>query len=218
VFVLFRHLPITLTSVGDTVHSHCTVQAEFDYQFSLISDGICQNGDALCLPFVIPPCPENELIKKDLFQIVADMGVSREHNSLSSSILLLDIMRRIDLVAGRGDSVDDKSASSICHAVKKYVAGHINEKISLAQIADSLQLSPGYINHTFKKSQGVPVVQYINGEKVKRVSELMIGRNMPFARACDSVGISDCSYGYRLFKKHMGITPGRFRDGDLHSV
>lgn len=215
VFVLFRHLPISLKSSGNKPHSHCTVQVEFDYNFRLISDDTKPQTGSLILPFVTPPCPENEFIKKELYKIVSDLGISREENSFSSSLRFLEIMRRIDEKARKTMTKND-SSSVIDYKIKKYVTKNIEKNISLSEIADYLSLTPGYINHVFKETAGMPIKQYINNEKAKKIAVLMQKQGLSFKIACENVGITDYSYGYRLFKKHTGTTPSKFLSGDVH--
>ena len=40
----------------------------------------------------------------------------------------------------------------------------------------------------------------------------MATKGLEFKSACESAGITDVSYGYRLFKKQMGITPGEYKN------
>ena len=58
--------------------------------------------------------------------------------------------------------------------------------------------------------------QYINKEKVRIISEIISERKLPFKKACESVGIEDVSYGYRMFKKHTGLTPSQFTDSQQY--
>ena len=71
-------------------------------------------------------------------------------------------------------------------------------------------MTPNYINSVFKKRQGISIRQYINKEKVSLICELMHHRGVSFKIACENAGIFDVSYGYRLFKKSMGITTKEF--------
>lgn len=216
IFVLFRHLPITLSSVDRKSQAHCTVQAEFDFSFSISEDvNFSLKRKSLLLPFVTPPSAETEEIKKSLFSIVSDMGISREENAFPCAIRLLDIMRRLDKIA-RSNRFRESRASNIIYKVKQYVAKNIDKTISLTDIENELSLSSGYINQIFKNNTGVPLKHYINEQKAKIIAALMRKQSLSFKTACANVAIYDISYGYRLFKKHMGVTPGEFLSGDMH--
>lgn len=209
IFVLFRHLPIRIYSVDGELQSHCTVQAEFDYNFELVGDSIPKTNQII-LPFVTLPCAETEEIKKLLYSIVSDMGISRQEYAFSSSIKFLEIMTLLDKLARKNLHTDIHDPSITVYRIKRYIADNISKNISLSDIGNEIGLTPNYINHIFKESEGIPVKQYINKEKVTRITELMQTHHVSFKTACDNIGISDYSYGYRLFKKHTGITPGAF--------
>lgn len=217
IFLLFRHLPISLKSVNGAPQSHCSVQAEFNYDFSLIDDFSSLSQEKLFLPFVTLPSFFSEEIKKELFSIVSDVGTLQNAYSLSSSIKFLNILRRIDEFSRKNFQSDFSSSSLINYKVKKYIAKNIDKKITLQDISLSLNLTSGYINHIFKKELGLPIMQYVNNEKAKRISELMQNQNLTFKTACLNVGITDFSYGYRLFKKHTGLTPSQFIAASFHN-
>lgn len=215
VLVLFRHLPITTRTIGNDFSSHCTVQAEFgeDYDFLLTDNP--KNPEKLILPFVIPPCPENEKIKKSLYSIVSDMGTSRQEHLFKASVEFVQLMKQIDTVARKNLFVDSPQSSIIVHKVKSYITDNIASPITLSDISNSLGLSASYINHIFKKVEGSPIKQYVNNEKAIRITELIQTQQMSFKTACNNVGITDCSYGYRLFKKHIGMTPKSFEKSNF---
>lgn len=211
VFVLFRHLPVKLSSIDNLPQSHCTVQVAFEYEFTLLeeSDEI-PDSKGILLPFVTYACPETEYIKNELYSIVSDMGTSRGENNLACSLSFLNIMRILDKHSRKKMTKQTSPSSLITHKVKKYITENINKNISLNKIGHELNLTPGYINHTFKAYTGIPVKQYVNNEKIKKIAELIQNRDLTFKTACLNVGIDDISYGYRMFKKHTGVTPGEF--------
>lgn len=217
IFVLFRHLPLKLSSIDNMPQSHCTVQAKFDYDFRLIHDDERFSGnDGMILPFVTPPCPEAETIKKMLYSIVSDIGINRSENALPCAIQILEIMRILHRLSQKNRLEKTSPASNITYKVKKYVANNINKTISLSDISKDLKLTPGYINHIFKDTAGIPILQYINHEKAKKIADLIRNQKLSFKAACLNVGIEDLSYGYRLFKKHMGSTPNEFLSVSRH--
>ncbi len=210
IFVLFRHLPINLRAAAGSTQAHCTVQVSFDYDFTLLSDAeIPSEQKGFLLPFVTPPSRETERIKNELYSIVSDITADRNENSFSCGIRVLNIMRELDFAARRS-LCKSGSSVSICRKVKEYIANNIDRKILLSDVAEFIGKSPNYINSLFKRSTGASVNRYICNERVKKVAELIKDRNLSFETACENAGITDISYGYRLFKKHTGTTPTKY--------
>ena len=213
IVVLFRELPITL--FGSAEQSHCTVQAEMPLQFTLLDNGEIPQPNSLYLPFVIPPCPENERIKKMLYTIVSDLGVSREDNGFHAALQFMEILRLLDKHA-RTLYCELDNASLISYRVKQLISQQFDKTLTLADIAADLNKTPNYINRLFREANGITIHQYINREKAARIAELIRHRQIPFKTACDSVGIFDTAFGYRLFKKHIGITPKQFLNSKVY--
>lgn len=210
VFVLFRHLPISVRSSGGGAQAHCTVQVSFDYDFTLLSDAeLPSEQKGFLLPFVTPPSRETERIKNELYSIVSDITADRDENSFSCGIRILNIMRELDFAARR-KFCKSGSSVSICRKVKEYIANNIDKKILLSDVAEFIGKSPNYINSLFKRATGSSVNRYVCNERVKKIAELVKDRNLSFETACENVGITDISYGYRLFKKHTGTTPAKY--------
>lgn len=215
VFVLFRHLPLKLRAAAGGVQAHCTVQVSFDYDFVLMSDAeLPPEKKGFLLPFVTPPSKETERIKNELYSIVSDITADRDENSFSCGIRMLNIMRELD-AAARKKLAPRGSSVGICRKVKEYIADNIDKKILLSDVAGFIEKSPNYINSLFKRATGLSVNQYICSERVKKIAELVKDCNLSFETACENVGITDISYGYRLFKKHMGTTPSKYVQAEI---
>lgn len=210
IFVLFRHIPIKISSLEGIPNEHCTVQAEFNYDFTMTNDISEIKSNRLVLPFVTFPSTETEEIKKDLFSIVTDMSTSRDDNALSCSLKFLSIMQRIDKIAHSSKDFSTQQASLIIYKIKNYIASKVSESFSLSDVSTSLGLSESYLNHIFKENVGLPIKQYAARVKTNRIAELMSTHQVDFATACANVGINDVCYGYRIFKKHIGVTPNQY--------
>ena len=192
ILVLFRHLPIKLYTYGNDNQSHCTVQLQFDYTFELIELNDHFPDDGIILPFITKRSALTKSIKKDLYEIVHQVSTSSDRYSFNSALKAVEIMQKLNSRA------------------RDIVENNINKKINLKDISIAVGKSPNYINFAFKNIKGSTITEYINEEKISVITTLMRKDNVHFSVACNSVGITDISYGYRLFKKHTGLTPSMF--------
>ncbi|MBQ8683080.1 MAG: helix-turn-helix transcriptional regulator [Clostridia bacterium] len=217
--VLFRHLPIRLYSTDGLPQSHCSVQLiPGEYAFTLLGQDALPPEDfaGILLPFVLPPCEECESIRKELFAIVSDLGADRKGNALSASLRAMGVLAKVNALC-RSSLYSDPGGSPLDYRIKRYIIRHLGQKITLQDIAGRLGKSPNYLNSIFKKNNGISIHQYINREKVRLMAELMENKGLSFRDACLNVGVEEITYGYRLFKKHMGLSPGEYLRG-LHRV
>lgn len=210
--ILFRHLNIKLYSDGQTPHSHCSMHLLMDYDFELLEKKADLKNMEGCLvvPFVTPPCAETENLKKMLFSAISDVSISREQNELSSALMGLSILQQLSRIYRKQMRKNQDTQSIIEYKIKKYVTQNINRDFKLEDIAEYLLKTPNYLNFVFKNQCGMTIKQYVNQEKVRILCEMLHNREINFQSACESIGISDISYGYRLFKKHTGMTPKEY--------
>lgn len=214
-FVLFRHLPVELRAADGGQQAHCSVQILLDYSFSLLehTEDLPENFNGLALPFVIQPGAEAESVKKELYTIVSQLGTSRESNALSASLMAGGILSKLDALFRQKLHTSQKASSLLDYKIKRYVAEHIHQEIPMSELAHALEKTPNYLNSVFKACEGISLHKYIIREKVRLIGELMENKGLSFQIACENVAISDISYGYRLFKKHMGVTPKTYLAG-----
>ena len=215
VAVIFRTLPFSIRAVNGALHRHCSVQLQLDYSLTLMEDGTPPPTDfeGLLLPLIVPPCAEAENVKKELYAIVAELGVSRREREFSAALTALGILSHLDQWQ-RQKSMTGSTASIWEYRIKQYIARHLHTDISLEALAAALGKTPNYLNSVFRAATGSSILRYINGEKVQRIAEMMETREMPFKTACAAVGIADVAYGYRLFKQYMGVTMRTYLSGE----
>lgn len=87
-----------------------------------------------------------------------------------------------------------------------YINEHLDENLSLDNLAAEFFLSKYHIAHIFKEHTGLSVHQYITKKRLALCREALLG-NSSITDACHSCGFSDYSAFYRAFKKEYGISP-----------
>ena len=87
------------------------------------------------------------------------------------------------------------------------------ELLSHKDITNLLLEENGKMNtkDIFKKITGSTIIEYVNREKVNLIKSYTSGNRMTLANASKLVGIDDCSYMSRLFKKVTGISYTQFQ-------
>lgn len=212
VLILFRHVPFRLFSADGGPQDYCSIQVYTDFTFDLMEDSedFPSGFAGLALPVVTLPGSDTEQIKKDMYTIVSTLSISRSLYGTSATMALCGILYKLDAIY-RQKLHRGKSAFSYWEdRIKRYLAGHIQEQISLAALAKAMGKTPNYLNSVFSEAAGISIHQYINREKMRLAATLMETRQLSFRDACENVGISDVSHGYRLFKRHMGVTPKEY--------
>ena len=212
VLILFRHVPFQLSSPRNTPQDYCSIQVYTDYSFALMEDGEDFPPDfaGLALPLMVPPGNEAELIKKDMLSMISALSVSRELYSFSAAMTLCGMLSRLDTFYRQKQHRGKNTSFYWEYKIKRYLADHIRSLVSLKELAAAMEKTPNYLNNVFSRSAGISIHQYMNREKTRLMAALMEDQGLTFEEACDNVGITDVSHGYRLFKRHMGVTPKQY--------
>ena len=202
--------PALFRAEQGVIHMHYTCDIQIDYELSLTDDAADAfnfKENELLLPLYIPPSDETKRIAKKLVQILSDHNTT-EGNSIACSITALGLLGEISQICKSAIyEKNDISSSILCYKVKKYISSNITKNFTLADVAKEIGKSPNYLNSVFSKTEGTSIGQYIAREKIHMLIELKNTRDISFDDACRCVGITDISYGYRMFKKHIGMTP-----------
>jgi len=209
VLILFRHVPFQLYSAPDCPQDYCSIQVYTDYTFSLMEDGEDFPPDfaGLALPLTVPPGNEAEQIKKDMLSIISALSVSRELYGFSAAMTLCGILSRLDTFYRRRQHRGKNMSYYWEYRIKRFFADHVRRPVSLEELAAAMEKTPNYLNNVFSQTAGISIHQYMNREKIRLIAELMEYQGLTFQEACENVGITDLSHGYRLFKRYMGVTP-----------
>jgi AraC-like DNA-binding protein len=93
----------------------------------------------------------------------------------------------------------------------EYLLAHLEEEVSLDQLAASVGLSAAHFCRAFKRSTGVPPHRWQLSRRVERAQTLLTDTDLPLIEVAAQVGYNDPNQLGRVFRKHLGTSPGRFR-------
>lgn len=94
--------------------------------------------------------------------------------------------------------------------VLEYIQDHLNQELTLLELAAIAQVSPNYFATQFKQSTGLAPHQYVIKQRIEKAKELMIAGFGSLAEVAELVGFADQSHFTRHFKRLVGITPKKF--------
>ena len=91
-----------------------------------------------------------------------------------------------------------------------FIEANLTEPLSLTDIAREIGFSPVYFHKIFKASTGLTLRKFVENEKIKRASTLLVTTNMPLSQIAIECGFSSQSYLNYAFKRKMGMTPREY--------
>ncbi len=111
-----------------------------------------------------------------------------------------------------------KEKSAISGQIKRicdYIAIHIREKLSIAELAEQAGYTEYYFSHKFKAETGVSVTDYIKREKIRQAKLLLSGTKMSIQEISDELSFGSRSYFSSTFQKETGLSPSEYREQNM---
>ena len=93
----------------------------------------------------------------------------------------------------------------------RYIEENLTQRLTLNQVASSINLSPNYLSSLFKKELGVGFVDYITEKRDERAKELLENTGLRTYEVAQQAGFVDESYFSKTFKRLTGKRPSAFR-------
>ncbi len=94
--------------------------------------------------------------------------------------------------------------------IKDYIEDHLDEKLTLEQVASELGFSPSSISHMFTRVTGRSFYQYVIWRRLLEAQEQML-MDVPLKEVWGRCGFPDYSAFYRAFRKEFGLSPKQYR-------
>ena len=127
--------------------------------------------------------------------------------SLAVKDLILHLNRTVYEMINPPVSIEQ---SGLYEKLIDYINQHIEEDLSLEQLAKLFFVNKYHIAHLFKEKNGLPVHQYIIKKRLTLCKEALLN-NEEITEICLLCGFSDYSSFYRAFKKEYGLSPKQYK-------
>jgi AraC family transcriptional regulator len=95
--------------------------------------------------------------------------------------------------------------------VRDYIETHLDDRLTLTDLAGVACLSQYHFSRSFKESLGIGPQRYVMQRRLERAKTLIRRTNQPLAAIAQQVGLCDQSHLTSMFRRETGVTPGRFR-------
>jgi AraC-like DNA-binding protein len=144
--------------------------------------------------------------------------VSAETNSaknLFANFMINELLIRLMQTQARSLIVDNykKFANTSRFAfVIQYVKEHITEKLNIEKLCDLACMSKPNFFRQFKRELGITPIDFINNERIKIAKELLADKHNDLQDVCFKAGFSSINYFFIIFKKYVGISPGKYKE------
>lgn len=92
-----------------------------------------------------------------------------------------------------------------------YIKDHYDSKITVDDIARSVNLSASHLYGIFKKQLGTSPITYLNHYRLSVAADALLQTNETIGKIANMVGIGDSVYFNKLFRKVYQMPPSQYR-------
>lgn len=164
------------------------------------------------------------LIREDatLRRMMADIFTAHQEAQLGYRALCRARVTELLVYLCRHYAVDSLSAKEMVKRRRDlerlqpaldYIEQHYADRISVAQLAQILCISPDRLGHLFRDGVGQAPLQYINEIRLRKAMNLLQTEEYTVTEVAQAVGFFDYNHFGRLFRRRYGCTPNQVRQG-----
>lgn len=103
------------------------------------------------------------------------------------------------------------TADEQLQAIQRYIYDHYRQPLSLSQVAQHFHFSYNYLSSLFSTSFQMTFTEYVNQVRIEEAKRLLLHSDLNLSEIADACGYTDLSYFSKLFKKHFGSSPSKYR-------
>lgn len=134
----------------------------------------------------------------------------KNNESISESHMSAKIYRLIASLFNANEKIDFKD--SIAGTAISFIHNNYQNKLTINDIAQQINLSPSQFSRQFKKQTGTSPYDYLLSVRLTKAKELLKNTSLPISEISYRTGFANESNFIYFFKKHEGISPLKFRN------
>ncbi len=93
-----------------------------------------------------------------------------------------------------------------------YIYEHLDERLTVEQLAQELELNASYLSKLFTKETGTTITEFVHYAKIDTAKNMLTYSDFSYSEIAFSLGFSSQSAFITLFRKQTGTTPKKYRD------
>ena len=100
---------------------------------------------------------------------------------------------------------------SLLDEIKSHIDSHYHTDISRESVAETFNISPGYLSRLFSKESDVKFNEYLKLARITRSKALLINTNLKINEVSEKCGFTDTNYFCKVFRDINDCTPLEYR-------
>jgi AraC family transcriptional regulator len=125
-----------------------------------------------------------------------------------AQLVAVHLLRRGSLAEENGQTL---TRQQMRH-VTDFIQAHLDQDLSLEQLAQQAGLSPYYFSRMFRQTTGESPHQFVLGRRIELARQLLTETDASLAQVALQSGFASQSHLSSIFKRRLGLTPRAYRN------
>jgi AraC family transcriptional regulator len=96
-------------------------------------------------------------------------------------------------------------------SAEEFLRAHIAQPVGLSTVAEAVGVNPAHLARVFRARYGTSLGEFGRRLRIDWAAAEIARADRPIAQIASEAGFADQSHFTRLFRRHVGVTPARFR-------
>lgn len=155
----------------------------------------------------LPPRPAMLLEKAD--RMLREWAKNEPAAQIYAKGLLYQFVA--ELLEQWDDGRRQERTDRIARQMIRYLHERYAESVGLEELSARFHYSSRYLSKLFKRETGIGIIEYLIRYRMQTAMKLLEHSGLSIREVAASVGYADLFYFTRLFTKHAGVSPNRYR-------
>jgi AraC family transcriptional regulator len=179
--------------------------------FRNMVEGAPANVETSLIPSLLVRDPFLVELAKTLYRESLDGSLSTMFTQSVATLTATHLLRSYSNRMPATASLKGGMGPSRERRVLAYIEEHLNQSISLEDLAQVAEISPNYLIALFRQSMGMTPHKYVIQMRVERARGLLKQKQLTLLEIAQHCGFLDQSQFTTVFRRYAGVTPGHFR-------
>jgi AraC-like DNA-binding protein len=161
------------------------------------------------LPFGVPFSLNDPDYCHKLFELlVIEHNFNRDYKESSTDFLLRTLFNKL-LESYFQDAITPQYYNLL--RIRTAIQNNPGDNWTVSKMADSLRISPGYLQNIYKKNFGISCMDDVINSRIRLAKEFLLHSNQSIAEIAVQCGYQNVEHFCRQFKQITGNTPRKFQ-------